>query len=306
MSLGLRYNVYQGTILGGNYLFKMGSKSAVALMLFGAAAGSLAVTNASAKTVKSYPWNVGRKGYSWSAPKDDAAPLYYTNAKRHGYIWNKSFTKKIHNTKNYPNRSWYAQKSFKRNGKVYYQVTGGKVSGYVWHGYLKPAISKQISSFKSDSSYNKYLKKDKSQKLSRAVMKYFPGAKVSLDLSRRGAGQVVNNRALTTTNYKHVINLTALSHNLKTSYGTTYSETVRNTLDFPVTSTNAAIAKDVNGILVKNGYTQQKIASLIHQGYRLGIYVNGGAGFSAGKEGYPWTINTGTYAMNSAALYLAK
>ena len=284
----------------------IGIKGATLLMLLGAVAGSLAVTNASAKTAESYPWSFGRKGYSWSAPRDDAAPLYYTNSKRHGYIWNKHFTKKLHNTKSYPNRSWYVHKSFKRNGKVYYQVTGGKISGYVWHGYLKPAISKQISSFKTDRSYIKYLKKDKSQKLSRAVLKYFPNAKISLDLSRRGAGQVVNNRALTPSNYKHVINLTALSHDLKTSYGSTYSETVRNTLDFPVVSTNANIAKQVNSILVENGYTQNKIVSLINQGYKLGIYINGGTGFSAGKKGYPWTINTGTYTMNSAALYLAK
>ncbi|QCZ53082.1 hypothetical protein UCCLBBS449_1126 [Levilactobacillus brevis] len=283
-------------------------------MLFGAVAGvglSLGTTTANAKTFKTYPWKYGKTGkYAWSAPKDDAAPLYYTNTKKNGYIWNKSFTKKLHNIKNYQYTSWYVQKSFKRNGKVYYQVTGGKVSGYVWHGYVSPAISKKISTFKSDSSYIKYLNSDKSQKLSRAVLKYFPNAHVSVDLSRRGAGQSVDNKpmttAMTTSNYKHVINLTALSHNLKTSYGSTYSETILNTLDFPVTSTNAAIAKTVNSILVKNGYTQDKITSLINQGYKLGIYINGGTGISSGKQGYPWTINTNTNTMNNSALFLAK
>ncbi|WP_204120296.1 D-alanyl-D-alanine carboxypeptidase [Levilactobacillus wangkuiensis] len=288
-------------------MFKMGSKTAVLLMLLGAAVGGLAVTNASAKTFKSYPWKYGlKKNKVWTAPRDDAAPLYYTNTKKNGYIWNRSFTKKLHNIKNYQYTSWYAQKSFKRNGKVYYQVTGNKVSGYVWHGYLTPAISKQIGSFKSDSSYINYLENDKSQKLSRAVLKYFPGATVSLDLSRRGAGQFVNNRAMTTSNYTSVINLTSLSHELKTSYGSTYSETMMNTLDFPITSTNAHVAKEVNSILVKNGYTQKKIKGLINQGYKLGIYINGGTGITAGKKGYPWTINTNTNTMNTSALYLAK
>jgi hypothetical protein len=216
----------------------------------------------------------------------------------------------LYNIKNYQYTSWYAQKSFKRNGKVYYKVTGNKVSGYVWHGYVTPAISKRISTFKSDSSYIKYLNTDKSQKLSRAVLKYFPNAKVSVDLSRRGAGQFVDNKpitkAMTTSNYKHVINLTALSHDLKTSYGSTYSETILNTLDFPVTTTNAAVAKTVNSILIKNGYTQAKISNLIKQGYKLGIYINGGTGISAGKQGYPWTINTNAGTMNNAALFLAK
>ncbi|MEO3457353.1 D-alanyl-D-alanine carboxypeptidase [Levilactobacillus brevis] len=219
-------------------------------------------------------------------------------------------SQKLYNIKNYQYTSWYAQKSFKRNGKVYYKVTGNKVSGYVWHGYVTPAISKRISTFKSDSSYIKYLNTDKSQKLSRAVLKYFPNAKVSVDLSRRGAGQFVDNKpitkAMTTSNYKHVINLTALSHDLKTSYGSTYSETILNTLDFPVTTTNAAVAKTVNSILIKNGYTQAKISNLIKQGYKLGIYINGGTGISAGKQGYPWTINTNAGTMNNAALFLAK
>lgn len=180
MRFGLSYNRQMGNILGGNYLFKMGSKGVVALMLLGAAAGSLAATNASAKTIKSYPWKYGlKKNYSWSAPRDDAAPLYNTNTKKNAYIWNKTFTKKLHNIKKYQYTSWYVQKSFKRHGKVYYQVYGNKMSGYVWHGYVAPAISKKISSFKSDSSYRNYLNNDKSQKLARAVLKYFPEAEVS-------------------------------------------------------------------------------------------------------------------------------
>lgn len=275
-------------------------------MLLGAAAGSLAVTNASASS-KSYPWKYGlKKNYSWSAPKDDAAPLYNTNTKKNAYIWNKSFTKKRYNIKKYKYTSWYVQKSFKRHGKVYYQVYGNKKSGYVWHGYVTPAISKKISSFHSDSSYRNYMNSDKSQKLARAVLKYFPNAKVSLDLSQRGAGQFVGNTSLNTNNYKHVINLQSLSHDVRTSYGTSYSETILNVLDSPVTSSNAALAKTVNSILVKNGYTKKKIVSLINQGYKLGIYVNGGTGISAGKQGYPWTINTQAGTMNSATLYLAK
>ncbi|RDG03671.1 hypothetical protein DQM21_08640 [Levilactobacillus brevis] len=51
-------------------------------------------TTASAKTSNTSPWEYGKTGkYAWSAPKDDAAPLYYTNTKKNGYIWNKIFTK---------------------------------------------------------------------------------------------------------------------------------------------------------------------------------------------------------------------
>ncbi|MCT3575416.1 hypothetical protein [Levilactobacillus brevis] len=114
---------------------KLTHKYAAALMLLGVVAGmelAAGTTTASAKTSNTSPWEYGKTGkYAWSAPKDDAAPLYYTNTKKNGYIWNKIFTKKLHNIKNYQYTSWYAQKSFKRNGKVYYKVTGNKVSGYV-------------------------------------------------------------------------------------------------------------------------------------------------------------------------------
>ncbi len=278
-------------------------------MLLGAVTGSMAVTNASAKTIKSYPWNFGRKGYSWTAPKDDAAPLYYTNAKRHGYIWNKGFTKKLHNTKNYPNRSWYVQKSFKRNGKVYYKVYGGKASGYVWHGFVKPAISKRIDTFTSDSQYTHYLKSNKSQKLSRAVLKYFPGAKVNLDASRRGAGQLIGSgpvlSSMNLDNYSSSIDLTKLEMETHDSMGNG-SLTVLNALQDPILTSNADKAKQVNKILKKNGYNQNKIKSLIADGYQLGIYMNDGAGIHSGKKGYPWTIDTFTNTFSNYALVLVK
>ncbi|GEO67431.1 hypothetical protein [Levilactobacillus spicheri] len=288
---------------------KLTHKYAAALMLLGAVAGigfTAGTTTASAKTVKSYPWNYGKTSkYAWSAPKDDAAPLYYTNTKKNGYIWNKSFTKKLHNIKNYQYTSWYVKKSFKRNGKVYYKVTGNKVSGYVWHGYVAPAISKKLSSFKNDSSYIKYLNSDKSQKLSRAILKYFPNAKISLDLSRRGAGQFVGNTVMTMTGYNDVINLTALSHKQRaTSF--TYTENIYNILENPVVKTNAAKAKSVNAVLVKNGYTQKKISALINDGYKLGIYMNDGTGISSAKSGYPWKINTYAGTRDNYALFLAK
>lgn len=288
---------------------KLTGKCAAVLMLLGAVAGvgvATGTTTAHAKTITSYPWKYGlKKNYNWTQP-NDAAPMYYTNTKKNAYIWNKKFTKKTHNLKNYPYHTWYVQKSFKRNGKVYYKVYGGKkLSGYVWRGYVTPAIAKQISSFNTDNSYIKYLKTDTSQKLSRAVLKYFPNAEISLDLSRRAAGQIVNGKSMTTSNYKHVINLTALSMVTHDSFGKSYVN-VHSALEDPVITSNADKAKNVNRILVKNGYTQSKIKSLISQGYKLGIYINDNAGFSASKQGYPWTIETHSDAFDSYAIYLAK
>ncbi|MCM6797094.1 hypothetical protein [Levilactobacillus brevis] len=92
---------------------KLTHKYAAALMLLGVVAGmelAAGTTTASAKTSNTSPWEYGKTGkYAWSAPKDDAAPLYYTNTKKNGYIWNKIFTKKLHNIKNYQYTSWYAQ-----------------------------------------------------------------------------------------------------------------------------------------------------------------------------------------------------
>ena len=76
---------------------KLTHKYAAALMLLGVVAGmelAAGTTTASAKTSNTSPWEYGKTGkYAWSAPKDDAAPLYYTNTKKNGYIWNKIFTK---------------------------------------------------------------------------------------------------------------------------------------------------------------------------------------------------------------------
>lgn len=267
--------------------------------------GSIIVTN-KAKAQTSFPWDYGtHKNYSWSAPKDDVAPVYYTSTKNNGYIWNESFTKKLHNIKNHPYRTWYVQKSFKRNGKVYYKVYGNKLSGYVWRGYVTPAMVKPISSFKSNSSYVNYLKTSASQKLSRALLKYFPNAEVSVDLSRRSAGQYTKNNIMKVDNYEHAINLTKLSIKTKYPWGTTDTY-VSDILQDPILTSNANKAKQVNNIMVKNGYNQKKIASLIDQGYKLGIYMNDGAGVSARKAGYPWTINTYSNAQNDYGLYLAK
>ncbi|GEO74245.1 D-alanyl-D-alanine carboxypeptidase [Levilactobacillus namurensis DSM 19117] len=287
---------------------KLHGKNVATLMLLGVVAGIglTTGTTASAKKITSYTWNYGNtKNYKWSAPKDDAAPLYYTNTKKNGYIWNKKFTKKLHNIKNYQYTSWYVHKSFKRHGKVYYKVTGNKVSGYVWHGYVAPAIAKDISTFKSDSSYIKYLKTDKSQKLSRALLKYFPGAKVSLDVSRRGANLYNGKSLMDLKGYEHAINLTALNHKQKLA-NFTYSENIYNILEDPVTKTNAAKAKNVYKVLKKNGYTKGKIKELINQGYKLGIYMDDGMGASASKSGYPWKINTFFKTKFNYALYLAK
>lgn len=265
-------------------------------------------TQASAKTRVSYPWKYGlKKNYTWTQP-NDAAPIYYTNVKKtkkSAYIWNKKFTTKTHNLKNFPYHTWYVQKSFKRNRKVYYKVNGGKVSGYIWHGYLTPAISKDLESFTSNKAYIKYLKTNQSQRLSRALLKYFPGATIDLDLTRHAAGQYVNNQAMTLKKYQHVIDLTKL-HTKVVENGGISDTYVQDELMDPVLTSNAKKAKRVNKILVKNGYTQNKISSLINQGYKLGIYMNDNTGVSAAKSGYPWTINTAFNVQNDYGLCLAK
>lgn len=300
-------------------MFKISRRGAIWLMLLTVATGIGLLqsgTRASAKITASYPWKYGlKKNYSWKQPKD-AAPVYYTKVKKtqkSAYIWNKKFTKKTHNLKNFPYHTWYVQQSFKRNRKVYYKVYGGKVSGYVWHGYLTPAISRDLPSFTSNKAYVKYLKTNPSQRLSRALLKYFPNATVDLALTRHAAGQYVNSQAtplkgyqaMTLKDYQHVIDLTKLHFKVTTSRTVTDTY-VQDALMDPVLTSNAKKAKQVNKILVKNGYTQKKIASLINQGYKLGIYMNDNTGVSAAKSGYPWTINTAFNVQNDYGLCLAK
>ncbi|WP_288528985.1 hypothetical protein [uncultured Secundilactobacillus sp.] len=73
------------------------------------------------------------------------------------YMWDAHHTRKLHNLKNYPSATWYLSKSVKmtRGGKsaIYYRLTSGGVSGYVWRGYLAKGIN-NISTGNTQSNGN--------------------------------------------------------------------------------------------------------------------------------------------------------
>ncbi|WP_268912845.1 D-alanyl-D-alanine carboxypeptidase [Lentilactobacillus sp. SPB1-3] len=253
-----------------------------------------------ATTTNKYAWSVGQH--------EEYAPTYYNKSNSNAYIWNTSFKKRIHNLKNYPNTTWYVTKSFVHNKKVYYKLSnfGGKVTGYTWSGNLSPYVSKNVNSFSSDSSYLNYLNSDKSQKLSRALLKLFPNADISLDLSKKAAAS--SSTSLSLNGYTKTINLSMLSakviDNNQISNGKplAHIETVLQSLGGPASSA-ASKAKSAQNILNANGYTSDKIASLINQGYKLGIYISDGAAASVGSKGYPSTIKN---ADDRYVLVLAK
>ncbi|AQW21759.1 hypothetical protein PL11_007455 [Lentilactobacillus curieae] len=245
------------------------------------------------RTINKYTWYTYRS--------DEDIPTYYTKSKTNAYIWNTNFKKKIHNLKNYYNTTWFVTRSFVHNKRVYYKISnfGGKVSGYTWSGNVAPFLARNINSFSSDSDYTNYLNTDRSQKLARAVLKLFPNADVSLDLSKKAIKNVTNNLYPELEGYSHVINLSSLQGNYTlpsvVTNGKPYSskQNMRYVLSSSAPSA-AYTAQQVSGILQSNGYTSKKIAALISQGYKLGISVSGNLYTSANKQGYPSTLKGGT------------
>lgn len=67
---------------------------------------------------------------------------YHAKSQQSAYVWNRSHTDEVHNLRNFPHTTWYAQKTvvmrFGRQNLVYFKVISGngKASGYVWNGYL--------------------------------------------------------------------------------------------------------------------------------------------------------------------------
>lgn len=67
---------------------------------------------------------------------------YHAKSQQSAYVWNRSHTDEVHNLRNFPHTTWYAQKTvvmrFGRQNLSYLKVTSGngKESGYVWRGYL--------------------------------------------------------------------------------------------------------------------------------------------------------------------------
>lgn len=166
------------------------------------------VMGLSSNAIVSHAWTTINK-YTWRSGKSDAA-IYYTNTTQNAYIWNNRFNKKLHNLKNYPYTTWYVTRSFVHKNRVYYAIGnyGSKVKGYVWHGYVTPAVVKDINRFNSDADYLNYLNTDPSQKLSRALLKLIPNANVSLKLSKQAAMNQI-------TDYQNVIDLGKVSGTVK-------------------------------------------------------------------------------------------
>ncbi|GEP72299.1 D-alanyl-D-alanine carboxypeptidase [Lentilactobacillus rapi DSM 19907 = JCM 15042] len=261
----------------------------IILLAFGIGLGSQQVT--------SHAWSSTNK-YTWSSGKSDAA-IYYTNTKKNAYIWNYHFTKKLHNLKNYQYTTWYVTRSFVHKSRVYYKISnfGGKAKGYVWNRYLTPAVVKDINGFSSNKAYTNYLNTDKSQKLTRALLKLIPDAQVSLRLSQQAA----NNQII---DYKNVIDLGKIQ-GTATEGLITHKTTVHDYLMSPAAS-NASKAATIKRMLAAKGYTSKKLGSLISQGYHVGIYINDGAATSVGKSGYPSTISYTSTIQNNYALVLAQ
>lgn len=244
----------------------------------------------------SHAWTTINK-YTWTSGKADAA-IYYTNTNKNAYIWNSHFNKKLHNLKNYPYTTWYVSRSFVHNNKVYYSISNGnKVRGVVWHGYVTPAVVKNLNSFNSNSDYLSYLNTDKSQKLSRALLKLIPNANVSLNLSKQAAMNKI-------TDYQNVINLGIVSGTV--TEGAITHKTIIHDFLMASNTTNTAKAKTTGKMLAAKGYTSDKLASLMNQGYQVGIYVNDGAATSVGKSGYPSTISFKSSVQNNMAFVVAK
>lgn len=261
----------------------------IALLALGIGLGSQQLT--------SYAWSSTNK-YTWNSGKSDAA-IYYTNTRKNAYIWNYRFNKKLHNLKNYQYTTWYVTRSFVRKNRVYYKIGnfGSKAKGYVWNGYLTPAVVKNINGFSSDQAYTNYLNTDKSQKLTRALLKLIPNGQVSLRLSQQAANNQIND-------FKNVIDLGQVQGSA-TEGLITHKTTVHDYLMSPAAS-NARKASMVKKMLASKGYTSNKLTELVNQGYQVGIYINDGAATSVGKSGYPSTISYTSTIQNNYALVLAQ
>ncbi|WP_056978102.1 hypothetical protein [Lentilactobacillus senioris] len=215
---------------------------------------------------------------------------YYTASKKNAYIWNTNFTRRIHNLKNYPNTTWYVNQQVIYNHKVYYRLSNfsGTAQGYTWRGNVAPYLLKPMTSFKSNEDYLKYLNTDKSQKVARAILKLMPNAEVDYKLSY-AAAKTQYEKLSKIKGYTSVIPLSNLEMKFKGA-GYTYTNSIRQQIQ---TNAPTALAKAgrVKNILDHNGYNAEKLNSLFKQGYKLGIYISDVNAYSAGKYGYPTTVD---------------
>ncbi|WP_125008988.1 D-alanyl-D-alanine carboxypeptidase [Lentilactobacillus kosonis] len=247
--------------------------------------------------------------YSFDVMKaqDGSIPYMVKPTVKSGYIWNYSHTKRIHNIKNYPSSNWYVNyasiKKYGNKSSVYYRVVSnsGKVKGLIWSGYLTRILALEPDSFNSEASFDNYMQTNRSQRLSREIMKLFPNSKLSLDLTK--ATQGVNpNHPFKTNKYTDVINIGDLQPTGSTDELNNIGWKLSQTSGDPITPR----INYVKQVLEDNGYTAQKRNSM--SDYYLGLYITDNAQIGTEKDfpfPYP-TIQSDDGMTLSAQLFLAK
>ncbi|WP_283679562.1 hypothetical protein [Lentilactobacillus sp. Marseille-Q4993] len=237
--------------------------------------GLLATTNLTTQAAKSQTSNNSYQVVSKKWLRSGTyTPYHTTSTTKNIYLWNGTHTKKRANLKNYKGYSWIKKinVTLRHNGKnyLYYYVdayrdtkTYKNVSGLVYSGSVKAGLNPSFSGtfpidvnyFKSLSEYNSYIKKSKSQSLTRGILKLFPNTKVSLELSQN-----------------------AVFFSPTTSIQSRYSEILRprHVDDFLNNGkgdkmTTAQRVAAIKQALADDGYTTNKLKDL--SGYELGIYL---------------------------------
>lgn len=232
--------------------------------------GKFTSTVTSSTTTNAVPRN-----YSFDANATDAGPVPYMvkPGVKSGYIWNYSHTKKLYNIKNLASSNWYVNyasvKKYGQKTAVYYRVisNSGHAKGLIWSGYLTRLMAKAPSEFATQSSFDTYMKTARSQRFARQVMKLFPNAKLSLDLSQI-TQNVDSNNPLKTKKYTDVINIGDLKPAGKTSELTSISaKTGVNMAGKTITPR----VKYIESVLNDNGLNSKKRNTM--SDYYLGIYI---------------------------------
>ncbi len=200
-----------------------------------------------------------------------AVPYKAKSVSRSAYLWDYHHTKKLHNLKNYPNSNWYVfyakVKNYTGKRAVYYYVGASsnlKVKGWVWSGYLTRLLAKSPANFTSESAFINYVQTDRSQRLTRALLKLFPNSQLKLDLSKAAATSI-NAHPTLAPNYTDYVYLNDLKPTGSTQVGDDIMWYLSKTAGKPITPR----INHIEAILNANGYTPSKRESM--KNYNIGI-----------------------------------
>ncbi len=200
-----------------------------------------------------------------------AVPYKAKLASHSAYLWNYRHTKKLHNLKNYPNSNWYVfyakVKNYTGKRAVYYYVGASsnfKVKGWIWSGYLTRLLAKSPANFTSESTFINYVKTDRSQRLTRAILKLFPNSQLKLDLSKAAATSI-NAKPTLAPNYTNYVYLNDLKPAGSTQIGDDVMWYLSKTAGKPITPR----INHIEAILNANGYTSAKREDM--HNYYIGI-----------------------------------